>query len=1073
LFVFKHALISLYLLLNFYCSLDDETKQRQALHEQLASSTIACATSQRSLDELRHALKASEDKILLLQADLSEALRINSVLQADNVSSASKIVELESDLQNIRAAVAEKLPLADRVLQLEKDINASEMKLQDAKMAHAEVVAQAEKLQAEKMLLHESFQTFQADTEERFIQTFKTKEEYILQVQAAESELEQTKQLLLQMQFTCNDLKSRVEESKQQENRQEFAQKELKRQLTIASAAAANIFEESCTKCFATVNLKLDLYGKRITKSQENVRTGAKMLSFARALAASTQSNHEKALATLSGKLNEALIAISTFPDQLRSEQELVSHLREQVASLECDLAKNENEIKEQLSISKQERIRELWKMCCVFLTERQRASQQAFLIGQVMQDVHKYVGGVRKGHPLFDINSSFCGGSLLSCCHETQDDIYNNPLCTSSDIRFVSSSRNRLLLVAVAHASAVARHIVAAFSASACVSSSALFSSITSPGDICGSALAAESISASRLPKLAVALDDALARECEVDVKYTATRLQLEQALTQIVDCEQRSLAETQRFQDLQTQMNNESKRLSDALVQLEEAKITSAEKDVSLSELKKSNNFLSLSLEDLQLKHDDLAKKVDHVQKLLVQSGEEAQRHRDLMILGAQALTASKVDRLELGCKLQESQSEISRLEAILENERQKVVLLQVSQSHQKAKRNTLLGSVQDLTARVSELMGQLQEQHNIFERKLREERRLRSSQEIKFVEESAVMQGKMNDAVQQLDAIKSEAIHATERLAIAQGFIERSRNNQTSFHTCVDISVQTDLILPMGSSFGAVADNPLLDLSFITALPKTPQSPAAKDAIKQADSTIITSHQRMSISPIASSHDLINSNSAELHSALKALARAEETASIYRKELIEITSQSAKDAHQFRLDIMNALVLAMDLTEIRGILKGAYAISRITPKGLTGPTGVSEERARRGQALLDEIETGVVSKSHELVEWASEYEAELETKVAILIARKKLREKLNSIVSQMGAMRSTQIAGQRNDLLKALKRIEREVQAVTTGDMAIISNLSGSDFTQVHTLHRFFHSPLLLFQQHDFFL
>jgi len=170
------------------------------------------------------------------------------------------------------------------------------------------------------------------------------------------------------------------------------------------------------------------------------------------------------------------------------------------------------------------------------------------------------------------------------------------------------------------------------------------------------------------------------------------------------------------------------------------------------------------------------------------------------------------------------------------------------------------------------------------------------------------------------------------------------------------------------------------------------------------------------------------------------------------MYRKELIEVTSQSAKDAHQFRLDIMNALVLAMDLTEIRGILKGSYGITRITPKGLTGPTGVSEERARRGQALLDEIETGVVSKSHELVEWASEYEAELETKVAILIARKKLREKLNAIIGQMGAMRSTQIAGQRNDLLKALKRIEREVQAVTTGDMAIVSNLSGSDFTLV---------------------
>jgi hypothetical protein len=46
----------------------------------------------------------------------------------------------------------------------------------------------------------------------------------------------------------------------------------------------------------------------------------------------------------------------------------------------------------------------------------------------------------------------------------------------------------------------------------------------------------------------------------------------------------------------------------------------------------------------------------------------------------------------------------------------------------------------------------------------------------------------------------------------------------------------------------------------------------------------------------------------------------------------------------------------------------------------------------------------------------------------------------------------MRSTQIAGQRNELLKALKRIEREVQAVTMGDMAIVSSLAASDFTQV---------------------
>jgi hypothetical protein len=424
--------------------------------------------------------------------------------------------------------------------------------------------------------------------------------------------------------------------------------------------------------------------------------------------------------------------------------------------------------------------------------------------------------------------------------------------------------------------------------------------------------------------------------------------------------------------------------------------------------------------------------------------------------MILGAQALTASKIDRLELGCKLQDHQSEISRLEANLENERQKVVLMQVGQSHQKAKRNTLLGSVQDLTARVSELMGQLQDQRNIFERKLRDERRLRSSQEISFVEESAKMQSNLNDAMQQLFQVKSEYAHTTERLAIAQSFIERARKIKTQDQLSVDAAVQTDVFVSSGSSFGAMTDNPLSDLSCIAALPKTPQSPLGRDVARHPDNISIPLHQKFSVSPSATLAQDACNGSTEMQIALQALAKAEETASTYRKELIEITSQSAKDAHQFRLDIMNALVLAMDLTEIRNILKGSYAISRMTPKGLTGPTGIAEERARRGQTLLDEIESGVVSKSHELVEWASEYEAELETKVAILIARKKLREKLNDIVAQMGAMRSTQIAGQRNDLLKALKRIEREVQAVTTGDMAIVSNLSASDFTQASIIH-----------------
>jgi hypothetical protein len=981
----------------------------------------------------------------MLQADLSKALDTNCILQAEISSSASRILELESEMRNLRAAVAEKLPLAERVLKLEKEIYTSELLLQDAKIAHDEVLAQVHGLKAEKMDLAQAFQAFQDETEERFKRTFKMKEEYILQVQVAESELEQTKQQLLQLQFTCNNLNCRIEEAKRQEPRQAIVLKELNQQLKNATAAAARIFDESCTNVLASVNLKLDSCCKRITNCRGSVATGAKILSFARASAVSTQSNHEKALASLSGKLNDALIAISAFPAQLRSEQEQVLLLRERVASLEFALAESKNEFKKQGSISKQECIKQLWLRFCVFLTEKQRASQQIILIGHLMQAVHQTIGGVRHGHPLLESHGSLCGDS-----RDSQSSICYNPFCASSDISFVSSTRNRIMLIAAAHACAFARHMVAAFSASACVSSSTLFSSITSPGDSRGSVLAAESINSSRINEMKAALDDALAREREADVKYSAARLQLVEAQEKIDEFERASHADVVRFATLETQLNCESTRLNDAVAQLDEAQRISAEKDKALSELKASNNNLSLDLDTLQMKHDDQAKKIHHLEKLLLQSGEDAQRHRDLMILGAQALTASKVDRLELGCKLQENQSEISRLETILENERQKVVLLNVSQSHQKAKRNTLLGSVQDLTARVSELMGQLQEQHNIFERKLREERRLRSSQEIQFVEESAVMQSKMNDALQQLNVVKAEAVHATERLNIAQTFIERARKNQTIAQTRVDVAAQTDLFSSSGFS-GVIADNPLPDdLSYITMLPKTPQSPMVKDFVRHSDS--IAAYQRMSISPnVSGSNDGINV-SADLQTTLKALAKAEQAASTYRKELIEITSQSAKDAHQFRLDIMNALVLAMDLTEIRGILKGAYAISRITPKGMAGPTGVSEERARRGQALLDEIETGVVSKSHELVEWASEYEAELETKVAILIARKKLREKLNAIVSQMGSMRSTQIAGQRNDLLKALKRIERDVQAVTTGDMSIISNLSGSDFTQV---------------------
>ena len=300
----------------FFCSLDEETRLRQSLHDQLAVSINANATSKRELDELRQALKTSEDKGITWQAELSKALGFNSVLQAEVESSASRIIELESEMRNLRSAVAEKIPLADRVLQLEKDNNATEMALQEAKNVHLEILAQVDSLKAEKAALFESFETFQAEAEERFNRTFKTKEEYILQVQTAESELEQTKQQLLQLQFTCNNLSSRIEEAKRLEPQQAMALKELNQQLKTATAVAASFFDESCAKCFASVNHKLDSYSKRITNCRVNVSTGAKLFSFARASAASTQSNHEKALSSLSSKLNDALMAISSFPVQ-------------------------------------------------------------------------------------------------------------------------------------------------------------------------------------------------------------------------------------------------------------------------------------------------------------------------------------------------------------------------------------------------------------------------------------------------------------------------------------------------------------------------------------------------------------------------------------------------------------------------------------------------------------------------------------------------------------------------------------------------------------------------------------
>ncbi len=828
---------------------------------------------------------------------------------------------------------------------------------------------------------------------------------------------------------------------------------ELTKQMTTASASASSAFEGSCSSCLASVDRKLNSFGKRIATCQGNVATGAKMLSFARALAASTQSNHEKALASLSIKLNEALLAVAAFPVQLRSEQELVSQLRGQVSALEFQLSECKSTLDSERSNSQKDRICQRWQKLFVFLSERQRAAEQILLISHLMQSVHKTIGGICSGHPLGKIPSPSDSIAALTCTYEARASSSDHSFCSLSEVCFVASSRNRIVLLTAAHATAVARHMVAAFSGSACASSSTLFSSITSPGDSRVGALATEAISASRIPQLSDALEDALAREREADVKYSATRIQLEEALVNISELERKLESEAARSGTIQSELDSSLSRLQDALLRVDKAEATITAQGVTLSSLQSSNATVSLAMDELRLKYDDQVKAAEHVQSLLLQSGEDTQRHRDLMILGAQALTASKVERLELGCKLQENQGEIARLEAVLDNERQKVVLMQVSQSHQKAKRNTLLGSVQDLTARVSELMGQLQDQHTFFERKLREERRLKSSQEIKFVEESAALQGMLNDALEQLSTVKAEAAHAGERLAIAQTFIEKAHKAQASVRPNADAAVQTVLFVPVSSSFGNSAENPLADLSYIATLPKTPQSPTAGDMTRHLlDNVAVTAHKRASVSPgISGIRDDI-STSMDLHNALEALAKAEEAASTFRKELIEVTSQSAKDAHQFRLDIMNALVLAMDLTEIRGILKGAYAISKITPKGLTGPTGVSEERARRGQALLDEIETGVVSKSHELVEWATDYEAELETKVGILIARKKLREKLNAIVGQMGAMRSTQIAGQRNELLKALKRIEREVQAVTMGDMAIVSSLAASDFTQV---------------------
>ncbi len=202
---------------------------RQSLHEQLATSTSANAASRRELEEVRLSLKASEDKGHLLQADLAKALDLNAVFQANIAASASRITELDNELLNLRVVVAEKLPLADRVLQLEKDAQASFFSMQEVQTAHDEALAQVASLTAEKAVMLQTLQAVKAEAEDRYNRTFKTKEEYISQVQAAELALEQTRQQLLQLQMTCNDMRSRIEEAKQNEPQHVAAVRETAR----------------------------------------------------------------------------------------------------------------------------------------------------------------------------------------------------------------------------------------------------------------------------------------------------------------------------------------------------------------------------------------------------------------------------------------------------------------------------------------------------------------------------------------------------------------------------------------------------------------------------------------------------------------------------------------------------------------------------------------------------------------------------------------------------------------------------------------------------------------------------
>ena len=118
-------------LIPYFRSLDEETRLRLSLNDQLTTSLSATAALQRELDDLRLALKTSENKEKNLQAELTKSLDANSNAQADLAASAAKQAALESELLQLRAAVADKLPLADRVLQMEKESAALVLSMQE------------------------------------------------------------------------------------------------------------------------------------------------------------------------------------------------------------------------------------------------------------------------------------------------------------------------------------------------------------------------------------------------------------------------------------------------------------------------------------------------------------------------------------------------------------------------------------------------------------------------------------------------------------------------------------------------------------------------------------------------------------------------------------------------------------------------------------------------------------------------------------------------------------------------------------------------------------------------------